>query len=583
MNAKQLNESVAESWIKVAKEKYPDLSFFDRYLHGTTYVPLDVAIELQEELDDEQLIKVSISESNSHREIVTKRNWPLHLFSCQKFDQYKFGFPFCSIPSFKGLNRRLDFRTLWCLCAMLTRVEELWKSTNYCLLKESTWYGWILLWISKRCVNNAHTYITSKENPFKYNDIKTYESLLSKLMITSGGCTGFSSLHQLFQHHSGVRCLRCISDIEHIDGGVQENVLIFDSCDDVLSSDNQFKSEFFIYDDMFELRCVICINKPLEERLWDGLIVGSHGGIFRGNYWIQHRSDSYPIQYTQSSSLQFCDYEKYIAVYVRSNTTDKIKKRDIFMQSIGGQAHVMCKDHHIPLIRAKKDCKFVCCWNNRCKKAHLVCPEANCRVCLCKVCYERCDCNVVTHINDGTCHSMNNNGNQFSNFGAADPIEVDIASEAVSGLDERQDEASACSSDDDFNEDHALEAVIEEGSILDESHIHSEVCDGYSDSTLDYVDYFGLPDDVENYMTSSNPYTLSNCYNSVDLPTTNAGERAVTVTKHIDQGYGDFVNGHILLNGCASMLARKSVKLQPSLSQRHFIQRQVSVSPGASL
>ena len=66
------------------------------------------------------------------------------------------------------------------------------------------------------------------------------------------------------------------------------------------------------------------------------------------------------------------------------------------MQYLGGQCHVNCEEHDLPLIvSVEKKEKCACCD----RYVHLTCPKYECRANLCKKCFEkldRNDCYAVT-------------------------------------------------------------------------------------------------------------------------------------------------------------------------------------------
>ena len=74
---------------------------------------------------------------------------------------------------------------------------------------------------------------------------------------------------------------------------------------------------------------------------------------------------------------------------------DKIDKlRNDFWKNLGGQSHVQYQEHRLPLISStERSNKY------QCRKTDFYqCCEFDCKVYLCKKCYENCDDNVSTFI-----------------------------------------------------------------------------------------------------------------------------------------------------------------------------------------
>ena len=139
----KIGKNIVEGRKERALTKYPSATYFDKYLHGSTYVPLESAIAMQKEIGDELLVDFKW---NNGRVTRCKRNWTCHLYPCQKLDYDHYGARFVACPSFvKKCGTDTDSRLLWVLCAILTRVQGLWIATDRCTMHQSKWYGWILV------------------------------------------------------------------------------------------------------------------------------------------------------------------------------------------------------------------------------------------------------------------------------------------------------------------------------------------------------------------------------------------------------------------------------------------------------
>ena len=82
---------------KLATDLYPDISFFEPYYHGSTYVSLEDAILTLKEFGTEQLIKMTWDlerDNRTNNDVLSKRNWPTHIMVCQRFDKNIYVTPF---------------------------------------------------------------------------------------------------------------------------------------------------------------------------------------------------------------------------------------------------------------------------------------------------------------------------------------------------------------------------------------------------------------------------------------------------------------------------------------------------------
>ena len=144
MKTNAIGINISQGRKERALTKHPTLDYFDKFLHGSTYVPLEAAMSMQKEIGDECIIAIGWNNGNTTH---CKRNWIQHPYPCQKLDKESYGAKFVPCPSFNPkLNEdNTDARLLWVVCSILTRVKELWISTDNCIMHQSTWYGWILV------------------------------------------------------------------------------------------------------------------------------------------------------------------------------------------------------------------------------------------------------------------------------------------------------------------------------------------------------------------------------------------------------------------------------------------------------
>ena len=87
--------------------------------------------------------------------------------------------------------------------------------------------------------------------------------------------------------------------------------------------------------------------------------------------------------------------DNYPCVYVRTDNDDIIIMRNKFLESLGGQIHVQCSKHKLPLIASSKR-------SNKCqcgKTGFYQCCELSCNNFMCKRCFQFKNKNIAIHLN----------------------------------------------------------------------------------------------------------------------------------------------------------------------------------------
>ncbi len=121
---------------------------------GATYVSLEASIILQNE-NTNRNISAWIDNNNEDRppiQISFQKYWSNVLYPCQNMSDYGVRFP--KVPILLSYDR--NTRLIWKVCALISRVETLWKMIcNYHEFRSSNWHGWFLTFIYKNCFNEA--------------------------------------------------------------------------------------------------------------------------------------------------------------------------------------------------------------------------------------------------------------------------------------------------------------------------------------------------------------------------------------------------------------------------------------------
>ena len=119
---------------------------FNKYYEGATYVPLEAAISFLE-VNKSQSKQAIMDDLGQNGGAVTfNKLWPYVIFPCQNMTSFGVVFSKCS----RFNSRYKEKRLLWCISAMLTRVEILWKLVTKVNFRTSKWHGWLLVYLTKK-------------------------------------------------------------------------------------------------------------------------------------------------------------------------------------------------------------------------------------------------------------------------------------------------------------------------------------------------------------------------------------------------------------------------------------------------
>ena len=312
---------------------------------------------------------------------------------------------------------------------------------------------------------------------------------------------------------------------------------------------------------------------------WNGTILSRHGGPIHSSWWIQDRNANFCLQATdiQVSSLDKSKID--VLVFIRIKHTSNKEHKEDFLKYIGGQSHIHCNDHNVPLITSyDKDMKCCCHISSldienfnemRCnRRVQYCCPVLGCKSGVCKHCFSQMDENEYTYIQ-----------NNFS-FGQS----------LYSHNNEEYDSNSATNSEG-VNETE-LERVICEN---EEVSIYS-ISDNEENCSVDEQDEFnGMTTDIpfeeiedDQFKTSTNPsyfVDMDEIPTTDEIPSTNHGEIPFEVEdEEEDYNYKNMrVNGHVILNQACTLLSRQDKSIRGFLAQKHFLERIVATSSMTSI
>ena len=482
-------------------------------------------------------------------EIECHRNWPTSIYLIQKMDKEKYGYPFPAIRSFDRTLKMDSAKLMFLITTLLSSVKELWILTDEITpLKHSEWHGWILTFVAKQ----YFTYISvrrDRRNPFKTKYASKVSDVAKKLIELEDGddvrVRTIDDLEEIFDRHSKVECFDSLV-IHTIDDTTE--VLIINGSDIGSTAENGILEDTIVRDGKeFELRVAITMAQYNERGVakWQCIAYRRHGGTYK-NWWKQSKVDNIPIQigieYFEALNMD----ELQCLLYVVVHKPDVIKMRNDFMTYMGGQSHIQCSYHKLPLVISNNKNKLCRCG----KKEYISCPSLNCEVNVCKRCMEEKDRSELTYIDVPDQDDMVNLSNEESS-------------------DDESEEESHYSSDE-YSDLMSNASSYEEDEDMD---LYNGVFDG---TDPDYEELLIDPGPSEAFDESNEVLDELD----IGIPSTDAGHLITGIQEQ--RGKGIWVSGRVIMNQCGSLLSRAKDKIRGSIGQKHFIQRLCSTVRGKS-
>ena len=98
----------------------------------------------------------------------------------------------------------------------------------------------------------------------------------------------------------------------------------------------------------FELRTIVSSSQVGDDK-WNGFTYSRHGNSQFKSWWYDEKNQSVPIKVDELKN-DFPDFENYTLAYVKINEINMDSIRNQFLKSLGGQTHIQCSQHKLPLI-----------------------------------------------------------------------------------------------------------------------------------------------------------------------------------------------------------------------------------------
>ena len=320
--------------------------------------------------------------------------------------------------------------------------------------------------------------------------------------------------------------------------------------DEFIDQDDHIVTDIEWNGHVYELRLLESSVDSVINFTWDGKIYCRHGGECHPEWWVLQTKHNFFMQLNSPIQDDISIENVEVYVYVKKHCTDMNMIRDQFMSYIGGQSRIQCTKHRMPFIVSKEN---KCCYqhvegsSDLCgRKIALRCPDLHCNSGMCKKCEGKIPLsgNIFISPHDNL-------------------IQLDEGFEGST----LSDDGASCETASNSTGDMDLQSVDSVIELVDtEDHPDSGELgiDPEHDNINDFV-IFGGDDDIPQEEVDPEFF-----------PTTLAGNEPFQVIEDVNKYH--YVNGHVIMNQCGSLLNRNDKEIIGYRSQKYFLQRLASVS-----
>ena len=555
---KSISHITANDKRKLAKRLYEGFDFIP-FIYGSTYVPIQIALEYQRE-NSNPFVKIIIDDredrsGNALPDIVVKNKiyWPPSLYPCQKMTKWGAYIPVC--PTVRSRTR--DSRHVWIVMHVILGIEDVYMNIRKGELRKSDWKGWLLVYLTKNCYTN-NMKRQGRGDVFKWRYINTVDDIISKFP------DGEESVFRILESIDGVECINLNQYDDELTYGAILEIQNNEEPQILLTYPNhEYVDEIFINGKRYELR-QISDTWYIDQNKWDGELFTRHGGYF--SRWFHQKRNSKMTTQVVTKTPSLSGDEVYLFVYVCDEGTELTKVREEFLRNIGGQSHVRCHSHSMPLIRSTESSLKCKCG----RRSYLRCSTFECKVNICRQCFEKVDREDTYHLHEETNEEMVMEGSESECESEEDSSVESVYNyedETRKGEYEEEDRSKESDTEND-------EEVMKDYFLPKTSELEREDFDHFVTTTFD-------PDLLADEASFEESFDDAN-----NIPISNAGEVHFDVEEdHEKKGvFADVtVNGYTILNQCGSLLTRKNHQLKGSSTQQFFLQKICSTSFGNSI
>ena len=555
---------------------------FDKLINASTYVPLCAAMTLQREINGTYInVTWDCRGQDKHgNDLPTlrrtvRKSWPTILYPLQKND--KFGVCFPVLPKFKSKS---DTSFIWLISACMISVESLWQSVlkidEFC---QSQWHGWLLTYLTKHCYSHLQCRVMKKD-PFKYSFVSNVDNLYDKLQYAFE----YKDISLVFEDIDNIICVDTLSDMDdQVNTDLHDIIFVRNEHATPISDNDQLSFPYTktISNNIYVLQCLVHINiLHLEDTdEWKGTVYSQHNGQFNG-WWRQSKSVNLCVQCNNIPRyLSFNPNDQFTAVYCKLSTIDHNELNLEYLKYLGGQSHVFCHRHQVPLVHSI-DRSLTC----QCgKKEYYTCPTLHCTGCICNKCCEALLPDTINYVYPNTYNSdvTYNDNSQHENH----------------SIETNNNDCNTCPSDDDSLEEpydvHGSPSMLYDDMSFDDSSDSSSSSQSVSTANDDISECFSNDeheldmDEFDNYVTSAyNEYEFDSNEDNHDPPsflTTDASDIPYTIEQKIKKKDVQVVCSHVMLNMNGTVLSRKKHQIKGSSLHKFFLQKPCSTRVGASI
>ena len=365
-------------------------------------------------------------------------------------------------------------------------------------------------------------------NPFKICYINNIDNLCSKMGQQSDTPPEHDSFFQLFIHHSTVLIFKSFDELSICDKDECEVIIFVPNS----SVTDQLDDTILYKGNEFEQRHLAIINSSSNS--WKGKMFSRHDGLSYKIWWESDRLSQINIQVSEDHMNQLDSWNAKYGVYVTTKKADIQQMNRDYLRYIGGQNHVVRRNHNLPLI-VTEERQCTCCNitnDTPCTRAsYFNCPEKNCNASICKKCFQTFNTDVTTYVEE-----QNNKQHPSSDNSDSDKSSY-----------ESEDDNSENMFDSPFDNIHSSN---KENGLLDILRAKEDLDE--EDQESDQSSYYMNP--LDNYVTTGDMNDLHDKdIIPESIPTTDAGGIAFTIEENIPKG--QYINRHVILNQCGSILS----------------------------